>query len=127
MRWKVKTKKLNTRCKGKKINAIAILLLFATLRFGKIRTNAIESARRALGAAGGANIAPVQNKPMVRLVHILWLKVLYQLFFGRQGRGRFFGEAQPRTYPKHMRVYRHIGLIINNRGDDVRCFAPHAG
>jgi hypothetical protein len=68
----------------------------------------------------------MQYEPVVGFMNQCGGNIFYQLFFGRQGGGGAVCKSQPGTYPEYMGIHRHIGLLVNNAGYHIGCFAAYA-
>ena len=53
--------------------------------------------------------------------------VLDQLFFRRKRCFGIYGQADAGGDAEYVGVHRHIGLVVDDGGDDVGCFAADAG
>src|ERR1700741_5232553 len=60
-------------------------------------------------------------------MHQFFWNVLDELFFGSEGSFGVQGEANACCYPEDVGVYRHVGLLVNYRGNDISCFSAYAG
>lgn len=73
-----------------------------------------------------ADFAPMPDKPVMRVAPLFTRNDFFQLLFRRQ---RVLALCQPQTvrHTENMRIYSQRRNVIDNAGDDVRRFLPHAG
>jgi len=74
-----------------------------------------------------ASIAPVQNQPMMRFMNQLFRKVPNELLLGLPRRSGSEGKLEAGRHTKHVGIDSHIGLIIDNRSNNIRRFSSHPG
>ncbi len=80
-----------------------------------------------LRRAGHADVAPVQDEPMVRLRNQIQGNMGHKVLFYRQRRGGCqWSQPDAVRNAKHVRVHGHRGLIENDGSNDVGRLATHA-
>ena len=67
----------------------------------------------------------VYKRQMMRFVHKGFWNMGEKLLFCGQGCFCICRKTEPCAHPEHMRVYRHIWLLIEHTGNYVRCFSAH--
>ena len=90
-------------------------------------TGRFQAAFGAFGRASDADIAAVQDQPVVRNVDLFGGNEGDELPFGGQWRFGVEGKADPRGDAEDMGIDGHIRLFIDDGGNDVGCFAADAG
>ena len=86
-----------------------------------------QPAYFAFGIAGHADIAAMEDQPMMGDVDEVAGNEFYQLFFGGQGSFGAKGQADAGGYAEDMGIDGHIGLFVYDGGDDIGCLSAHAG
>ena len=86
-----------------------------------------QAAFFAFGMAGHADVAAVQDKPVMGFVHEVAGNEFQQLLFGGQRRFGIDGKPYAGGDTEDMGIDGHIGLLIDDGGDDIGGFAAHAG
>ena len=86
-----------------------------------------ESATFAGGFACDADIASVQDQPVVRDGQLVFGNEFYQLSFSLQGVLRPHSQAQPCRNTKHMRIHRDRRQVVHDRRDHVGGLPSYSG
>lgn len=69
----------------------------------------------------------MEDEPVVGDMNFIFRDIFQELQFCLERGFCIGGEAQAFGNAEHVCVYRHIGLLVNNAGDNVGGFAPYPG
>ena len=104
------------------LRGMGSLWLFSLL---EILANPRQPALLALGFAGEADVAAVQDEPVVRLGDDLVGEGLGKLLLHLQRSVGILHNAQSVGHPEHVRVNGKGGLVEDDRQDDIGGFTAH--